>query len=122
MRHRITCLATTFDKKTTYVTLHCPNILLFDRIGPQTRLGRQSTNHNTKIILNLLYFQKQGSYIKSKTHKIPVSHSKLISWGKVLTEKLTVAQLAKKFPELSGPYIFITVFTTARQWSPSWVW
>jgi hypothetical protein len=38
----------------------------------------------------------------------------------VLLEKLTFAQLVKKFPNFCGNRSFITVFTGARHWSLSW--
>jgi len=36
--------------------------------------------------------------------------------SRVLLEKLTVAQLAKNLSAFYGPLMFITVFTTARNW------
>jgi hypothetical protein len=39
-------------------------------------------------------------------------------WRRFL-EKLTVAQLVKKFPDFPGTRIFITVFITAHHWSLS---
>jgi len=36
-----------------------------------------------------------------------------------LIEKLTVAQLVRKFPALYGTRMFINVFTRVRHWSPS---
>jgi hypothetical protein len=41
-------------------------------------------------------------------------------WSKVLLEKLTVAQLVKKFSTLYAIRRFITVFTRVRRWSLSW--
>jgi hypothetical protein len=40
-------------------------------------------------------------------------------WSRV-PEKLIVTQLVKEFPAFYGTGRFITVFTTARLWSPSW--
>jgi len=44
----------------------------------------------------------------------------LISWNKVLLEKLTSSQLVKKFPALYGKRRFIIAFTRARHLSLSW--
>jgi len=44
----------------------------------------------------------------------------LIPWSRVLLEKLIVTELVKKFPAFNGIRRFITVLTTARQWSLSW--
>jgi hypothetical protein len=41
----------------------------------------------------------------------------LILWSRVFLEKLTVAQLLKKYPASYGTQMFITVFTTIRHWS-----
>jgi hypothetical protein len=38
----------------------------------------------------------------------------LITWNRLLLEKLTVAQLVEKFPTLYGTSRFIAVFTRAR--------
>ena len=43
----------------------------------------------------------------------------LTSWSRVLREKLTGSQLAKKFPALHGTRRFITAFTSARHLSLS---
>jgi len=44
----------------------------------------------------------------------------LISWGKVLLEKLTSSQLVTKFPAFYGTRRFITAFTSACHLSLSW--
>jgi hypothetical protein len=44
----------------------------------------------------------------------------LTPWSRVLLEKLTNLQLAKKFPTFYGTQRFITVFTRARHLSLSW--
>jgi len=62
------------------------------------------------------------------THTYTQTHTKLQSlipyfltaWSRVLLEKLTSSQLAKKFLVLYGTRRFITTFTSARQMSLSW--
>jgi hypothetical protein len=49
-----------------------------------------------------------------------VMYHELTAWSRVLLEKLTVAQLVKKFSALYGTRCFITVFTTARHCPLSW--
>jgi len=44
----------------------------------------------------------------------------LTPWCRVLLEKLTVLQLAKKFPAFHGTRRFITALTSVRQLSLSW--
>jgi hypothetical protein len=44
----------------------------------------------------------------------------LTSWSRVL-QKLTVTQPVKQMPAFYGTRKFITMFTTARHWSLSWV-
>jgi hypothetical protein len=44
----------------------------------------------------------------------------LIPWSRIFLEKLTVAQLIKKFPTFYETRKFIIVFTRARHWSLSW--
>jgi len=44
----------------------------------------------------------------------------LTPWSRVLLEKLTVSQLAKKFPAFYGTRKFITAFTSARHLSLSY--
>jgi hypothetical protein len=41
----------------------------------------------------------------------------LTPWSRILLEKLTVSQLAKKFPSFYGTRRFITALTSARQLS-----
>jgi hypothetical protein len=47
-------------------------------------------------------------------------HNELTPWSRVL-DKLTVIQLVKKFPAFYVIRRFITLFTTDRHWSLSWV-
>jgi len=47
-----------------------------------------------------------------------VTYMKLTSWSGVLLEKLTVTQLAKKFPVSNGIRKLISVFTRSRQSMP----
>ena len=51
--------------------------------------------------------------------RFKLTHS-LIPWSRILLEKLTEAQLVKKFPAFYGTRRFITVFTRARHLSLSW--
>ena len=44
----------------------------------------------------------------------------LISWSRVLPEKLTGSKLVSKFPQFYGTRTFITAFTSARHLSLSW--
>ena len=44
----------------------------------------------------------------------------LITWSRVVLEKLTGSQLAKKFPAFYGTRRFITAFTNTRHLSLSW--
>jgi hypothetical protein len=46
-------------------------------------------------------------------------NNKFTVWNKILLDKLTVTQLVKKFLAFYGTRRFITVLTTARQWSLS---
>jgi hypothetical protein len=46
--------------------------------------------------------------------KIPLSNE-ITPWTRVLPEKLTGAQLVKKFPAFYGTRSFFTAFTRARQ-------
>jgi hypothetical protein len=48
-----------------------------------------------------------------------MNHYLLASWNRVLLEKLTVSQLAKKFPALYGTRMFITAFTRSFKQSLS---
>jgi hypothetical protein len=45
--------------------------------------------------------------------------NQLTSWSRILLEKLIVTQLVNKIPVFHGTRGFITVFTTARNWSLS---
>jgi hypothetical protein len=45
----------------------------------------------------------------------------ITTWGGVLLENLRVTHLLKNFPAFYETQRFVTVFTTARHWSLSWV-
>jgi len=49
------------------------------------------------------------------------TYSVLTPWSRVLLEKLTGFQIIKKFPAFYGTRMFITVFTSSRHMSLSWV-
>jgi hypothetical protein len=50
-------------------------------------------------------------------HALLTDPDELTPWCRVLLEIPTVVQLLKNFPILYGTGRFITVFTTAHQWS-----
>jgi hypothetical protein len=60
------------------------------------------------------------THIHTNTHKITIPTQYLLTpSSRVLLEKLTGSQLAKKFPILYGPRLFITAFKSARHLSLS---
>jgi len=72
----------------------------------------------------------QGVFYYRNIRKVPVhlynilikynTWEKYITpWSRVPVEKIIVTHLVKKFPAFYGTRKFITVFTTARQWSLS---
>jgi hypothetical protein len=62
---------------------------------------------------------RDGSEIKSRLHLVKSCHH-LIPWNKVLPEKLSCPQLAKKFHVFYGIWMFVMMFKTACSLSLSW--
>ena len=60
-----------------------------------------------------------GSEIKTRLHLVKSYHH-LIPWNKVLPEKLSCHQLAKKFHAFCGPRMFMMMFKTACSLFLSW--
>ena len=66
-------------------------------------------------------FRRSGVRKTTNTHSNKPSPYLLTPWCRVLLEKLTGLQLAKKFPAFHGTRRFITALTSVRQLSLSWV-
>jgi hypothetical protein len=69
--------------------------------------------YSVRILRSKLYF---ATFTGRRTYDCYC----LTPWSRVLLEKMTVTQLAKKFPAFYATRKFITVFTRARRWSLSW--
>jgi len=67
------------------------------------------------------YWLQRSCDIASENHTFK-SHRKhgLTPWSRILYEKLTVAQLVKKFPAFYGSRRFITMFKRASHWTLFW--
>jgi hypothetical protein len=66
--------------------------------------------HGTVTFIDTLKKPATSNHSKFTVHK------SLLSWSRVLLEKLIIAELVKKFPAFYITARFITVFTRARYW------
>jgi len=64
------------------------------------------------------FLGQESSYVNANAYWTPLPI--LTPCSRVLLEKLTGSQLAKKFPTFYGTWKFFTVFTSARHLSLSW--
>jgi hypothetical protein len=75
-----------------------------------TRYGTKTHPSKNKMIV---FIGKEPIRSKIKSDTVPVT-----PWCSIIFEKLTIALLVKKLPELYGTQRFITVLTRGCQWTP----
>ena len=91
------------------------------------------TQHNIRIWTKSLVTSPWKTQILHNSRLHAISHmniqwssqintNQLIPWGRVLSEKLIIPQLIKKFPTFYGTPRFVTTFTSTCHLSLSWSW
>ena len=71
-------------------------------------------------MLPTIYVKRKCCFIFAHNETNQRAHYLLTAWSRVLLEKLTGSQLAKKFPAFYGTRMFITAFTSTRHLSLFW--
>jgi hypothetical protein len=110
-----------YSKLRSWFRIRCFN-------GEKVLEGRAVVNiGNTGLrLLKCVSRDQQGELLREMKGGVKIlvinytQNTWLIPQSRVILEKLTVAQLIKKFPTFYGIQRFITVFTRARHWSLSW--
>jgi hypothetical protein len=100
----------------TYFSLQNMQSKLAKNFENKTLCQENTGLHNIRLYSILLLKFCSGKEIM---HLVFIS-TQLILWNRDLLEKLTVAQLVNKFPTFYRTGRFITAFTRAHHWSPSW--
>jgi hypothetical protein len=97
-------------------------------MGPVTKLTTSPTMMTVKhpTTLKYKYERRYSTKGSSDSDGVPPLQDRIITlyahttpWGRVLFEKLTVIQMAKKFAAFYRTQKFITVFPRTRHWSLS---
>jgi hypothetical protein len=84
------------------------------RIGSVAQTGQQRSLFVFMVLSTLVRTVMAEPLKRSEASFIS---TKACHWSRVLLEKLTVTQLAKKFPAFYRARMFITVLARTRHWS-----